>query len=82
MAQQLLEERLNAKGYSQSNLVPGLWTHEWRPITFTLCVDDFSVENTGAQHDDHLMAIIQEHYTISHNWSGSTSIIKMKDCLH
>ena len=71
LAQQLLEERLNNKGYSQSTLVPGLWTHEWRTITFTLCVDDFGVKYTGAQHADHLMAILQEHYTISHDWSGS-----------
>ena len=27
LAQQLLGERLNNKGYSQSTLVPGLWTH-------------------------------------------------------
>ena len=27
LAQQLLEERLNSKGYIQSTLVPGLWTH-------------------------------------------------------
>ena len=71
LAQQLLEERLNAKGYSQSNLVPGLWTHEWRPITFTLCVDDFGVKYTGEQHANHLMAILQEQYTISHDWSSS-----------
>ena len=71
LAQQLLEGRLNAKGYSQSTLVPGPWTHEWRPITFTLCVDDFGVKDTGEQHADHLMAILQEHYTISHDWSGS-----------
>ena len=71
LAQQLLKERLNAKGYSQSTLVPGLWTHKWHPITFTLCVDDFGVKYTGKQHADHLMDIIQEHYTISHDWSGS-----------
>ena len=59
LAQQLLEERLNVKGYSQSNLVPGLWIHEWRPITFTLCVDDFRVKYTGAQHANHLLAILQ-----------------------
>ena len=29
LAQQLLEERLNAKGYSKSTIVPGLWTQEW-----------------------------------------------------
>ena len=39
LAQQLLEKRLNAEGYNQDTLVPGLWTHTWRPITFTLCVD-------------------------------------------
>ena len=71
LSQQLPKDRLNAKGYSQSTLVPGLWNHEWRPITFTLCVDDFGVKYTGAQHADHLMAILQEHYTISHDWSGS-----------
>ena len=71
LVQQLLEERLNAKGYSQSTLVLGLWTHEWRPITLTLCVDNFGVKYTGAQHANHLMAILQEHYTISHDWSGS-----------
>lgn len=27
LIQQLLEERLNTKVYSQSTLVPGLWTH-------------------------------------------------------
>ena len=71
LAQQLLEERLNAKGYSQITLVPGLWTHEGRPINFTLCVDNFGVKYTGEQHANHIMAILQEHYTISHNWSGS-----------
>ena len=71
LVQQLLEEWLNAKGYSQSTLVPGLWTHEWRPITFNLCVDNFGVKYTGEQHADHLMAILQEHYTVFHEWSGS-----------
>ena len=26
---------------------------------------------TGKQHADHLMSILQEHYTISHDWSGA-----------
>ena len=65
LAQQLLEKQLNNKGYSQDNLVPGLWTHSWRPITFTLCVNDFGVKYVGKQHVDHLIAILKEHYTIS-----------------
>ena len=38
LSQQLLEKRLNSEGYNQDTLVTGLWTHTWRPITFTLCV--------------------------------------------
>ena len=44
LAQKLLEERLNAAGYHQSQYTPGLWTHKWRPICFTLVVDDFGVK--------------------------------------
>eukprot|EP00804_Cyclotella_cryptica_P006250 CCRYP_010108-RA/>CCRYP_010108-RA protein AED:0.40 eAED:0.40 QI:0/-1/0/1/-1/1/1/0/258 len=41
IAQQLLEQRLQANGYHQSKLNPGFWTHDMRPICFALCVDDF-----------------------------------------
>ena len=41
LTQQLLGKRLNAEGYSQDTLVPGLWTHAWRPVAFTLCVYGF-----------------------------------------
>eukprot|EP00804_Cyclotella_cryptica_P005268 CCRYP_015775-RH/>CCRYP_015775-RH protein AED:0.43 eAED:0.64 QI:0/0/0/1/0/0/2/0/188 len=41
IAQQLLEKRLALKGYRQSSITPGFWKHDWRPISFTLCVDDF-----------------------------------------
>ena len=47
LAQHLLEKRLNAEGYNQDTLVPGLWTHTWRPITSTLCVDYFEVNYVG-----------------------------------
>ena len=57
--------------YSQSTLFHGLWTHDWRPITFNLCVDDLGVKYVGKKHGDHLMSILGEHYTISHNWIGS-----------
>ena len=71
LAQQLLEKQLNYKGYSQDNLVPGLWTHAWLPITFTLCVDDFGVKYVGKQHSAHLIAILKEHCTISQDWKGA-----------
>ncbi|KAL7476278.1 hypothetical protein ACHAW6_002152 [Cyclotella cf. meneghiniana] len=44
LSNKLLKHRLNTHGYNQSKLVPGLWTHEWCPIQFTLVVDDFGVK--------------------------------------
>jgi hypothetical protein len=44
IAQELLEKRLIVAGYTQSKLTPGFWTHDWRPISFTLVVDDFGVK--------------------------------------
>ena len=41
LAHKLLYQRLNYKGYMQSRLIPGYWKHNWRPIYFTLFVNDF-----------------------------------------
>ena len=68
ISQRILEQRLNAVGYSQSTTTPGLWTYKWRPITFTLCVEDFGVEYGGWEHAQHLKDTLQKNYTISHNW--------------
>ncbi|KAL7476550.1 hypothetical protein ACHAW6_002410, partial [Cyclotella cf. meneghiniana] len=38
LSNELLKNRLNTHNYHQSKLLPGLWTHEWRPIQFTLVV--------------------------------------------
>ena len=66
-----MEKRLNAEGYRQDTLVPGLWTHLWRPVTFTLCVDDIAVKYVGKQHIDHLMTVLSSHFTISSVCTGS-----------
>ena len=55
LAQKLLEERLATKGYYQSMYTPGLWLHKWRPISFSLCVDDFGVKYVGDEHKAHLL---------------------------
>ena len=47
IAQKLLEKRLSEHGYRQSDHTPGFWTHEWRPICFSLIVDDFGVKYVG-----------------------------------
>eukprot|EP00804_Cyclotella_cryptica_P022730 CCRYP_012518-RA/>CCRYP_012518-RA protein AED:0.44 eAED:0.44 QI:0/0/0/1/0/0/2/0/115 len=41
LANKLLETRLNTVGYYQLDATPGLSCHKWRPVMFTLIVDDF-----------------------------------------
>ena len=64
LAQQLLEKRLNGKGYQQSKLTPGFWTHKLRPISFSICVDDFGMKYNRKQHVDHLIPVLKENYNI------------------
>ena len=74
IAQELLEKRLNARGDHQSPLTPGYWTHNWRPISFTLVVDDFGVKYVGKEHADHLLQTINANYETSHEWEGTRYI--------
>ena len=74
IAQQLLEKRLNVEGFYQSELVPGLWTHELRPISFSLVVDDFGVKYEGEEHAKHLVSVLEEHHDTTTDWNGSKYI--------
>jgi hypothetical protein len=74
LAQQLLEQQLGTHGYSQSKVVPGLWLHKSRPITFTLVVDDFGVKYVAKEHVTHLIRILKEYYEILEDWSGNKYI--------
>jgi hypothetical protein len=70
IANQLLTERLAPHGYYQCRHTPGLWRHKWRPILFSLVVDDFGVKYVGKQHVDHLNAAIEQHYEYTKDWRG------------
>ena len=74
LANKLLEKRLNKHGYFQSKFVPGLWTHKWRPITFTLVVDDFGVKYVGKEHAEHLREVIKKYYPVTEEWTGKRYI--------
>ena len=74
LANQLLEKRLNKRGYFQSKLVPGLWKHKWRPVQFTLVVDDFGVKYVGKEHAKHLRDTLREDYTVTTDWTGKRYI--------
>ncbi len=73
-ANELLEQGLNEHRYSQSKLVPGLWKHVTRPISFTLVVDNFGVKYVGKEHVDHLMTVLQEQYQVKADWTGTRYI--------
>ena len=59
-----------AKYYLRNNLAPhvyhqciqktGLWNHKFRPVTFSLVVDDFGVKYIGKQHAYHLIESIRK----------------------
>ncbi|EJK68827.1 hypothetical protein THAOC_09958 [Thalassiosira oceanica] len=67
-------EAPEAHGYYQSPLVHGLWLHKWRPIQFSLVVDDFGVKYVGEEHARHLVDILKSHYKITEDWEGGKYI--------
>jgi hypothetical protein len=70
LAQELFEQRLNTQGYFQSTRTPRLWTHKWRPVQFTLVLDDFGIKYVGEDNLQHLTSILREHYEISIDREG------------
>ena len=65
LADEILEKRLNKRGYQQSKLVPGFWTHDSRPVQFTLVVENFGVKYLDEYHVIHLKNPIEENYTVT-----------------
>ena len=47
LANDLLRERLAKHGYYEAPHTPGLWKHTWRPVWFSLIVDDFGIKYIG-----------------------------------
>ena len=54
LAHDQLVERLRIEGYFPVQFTEGLWRHVWRPVSFTLVVDDFGVKFVGKEHAQHL----------------------------
>ena len=54
--------------------MPGLWKHETRPIQYTLVVNDFGVKYNRHEHAEHLKKVLEEHYKVTTDWSGSQYI--------
>ena len=43
---------------------------KWRPILFSLVVDNFGIKYVGKQHADHLISAIEEKYDFAKDWAG------------
>ena len=71
IAQELLTKHLHKAGYRQSTITPGYWQHDWRPISFTLVVDDFGVKYINKEDVDHLSSILRQDYKIDMDWEGT-----------
>ncbi|KAL7476898.1 hypothetical protein ACHAW6_002727, partial [Cyclotella cf. meneghiniana] len=53
--------------------------HDWRPIQFTLVVDNFGIKYIGIEHPQHLLTVLQEHYKVTTDLKGSRYIGIMLD---
>ena len=62
LANKLLKKRLEPFGYREVQHTPGLYKHDWRPIAFTLVVDDFGIKYVGKEHLDHLIGALKSKY--------------------
>ena len=71
IAQDLLTKRFQKAGYCQRKITPGYWQHNWRPISFTLVVDDFGVKYINKDNVEHLMSVLQQDYEIDTDWDGT-----------
>ena len=73
-AKEILKKRLNKCGYQQRKLVPGLWKNDWRPMQFTLVLDNFGVKYVGEKHALHLKQTLEENYKVTTEWDGTRYI--------
>jgi hypothetical protein len=62
---------LSKNGYIQSAHTQGLCTHQTRPISFCLVVDDFGINYAGKEHAQHIINVLQQKYTVDTPWSGA-----------
>ena len=74
IANDLLVKRMRDDGYYPCQFTPGLWRHVWRPITFTLVVDDFGIKFVGEEHANHLKQSLEQHYDVTIDWDGGKDV--------
>ena len=61
-------------GYYECKFTSGLFTHETRPIQFSLIVDDFAVKWTNKADFDHLLQSLETKYTMTCDVEGKQCV--------
>ena len=61
---------LAKNGYHQAKHTPGLFTHESKPLAFSLIVDDFGVKYVGEENAKHLVDVVAKKYKMTTDWTG------------
>ena len=62
IANDRLTTHLAKSGYRPVPITPSLWTHDTRPVDFSLVVDDFGVKYVGKEHAMHLLEALRGLY--------------------
>ena len=75
----LFKKLLDEAGYYPIQFTTEMWRHVWRPITFTLVVDDFGIKFEGDIHANHLVKTLIKRYNVTTDWKGGLFVvIKLK----
>jgi hypothetical protein len=71
LANHILMKRLSPHGYRQTKTTLGLWAHDPPPppVTFSLVVADFGVKYEGLANANHLINVLEQHFTVSKDWT-------------
>jgi len=70
VANDLLKKRLAEEGYFEVQHMSGLFKHKWRPVWFTLAVDDFGIKYIDEEHQDHLLKLLNKYYEMETDYNG------------
>ena len=71
LANKLLKERLETRGYKEVDHTPGLFKHKTRPVWFTLVVDDLGIKYIGRENVEHLIETLKGFYDLTVDWKGA-----------
>jgi hypothetical protein len=71
LANKILCKHVLPHGYYECVNTHGLWKHIWRPISFTLVVNDFGVKYVGQEHVDHLIWCLKQQYKLTEDQTGN-----------